>query len=119
MKRVNLGQLILRAIYLLIIIGIFSYLYPHFHKIPQASLAENREFSPEALARYNGENPSLPIYLGLDGKVYDVTSGKQYYMPGASYHYLAGRDASIDLHAVLVAGLVKMKYPVVGTLKNR
>ena len=69
------------------------------------------------LSRYNGTNQDLPVYLALDGFVYDVSPGRtDFYNPGKPYHYLAGRDSSADLH---VAGgtIIKMKYKIVGYLK--
>ena len=35
--------------------------------------------SEAELARYDGSDPSKPIYLGLDGDVYDVTAGARMY----------------------------------------
>jgi predicted heme/steroid binding protein len=51
-------------------------------------------FSESELARYNGSNESLPIYLAIDGQVFDVTEGREHYGPGGAYHFFAGRDAS-------------------------
>jgi hypothetical protein len=36
----------------------------------------------EELAQYNGEDDSLPIYMGFKGKIYDVTAGRRYYGKG-------------------------------------
>jgi membrane-associated progesterone receptor component len=39
--------------------------------------------TPMTLARYDGrQDPSLPIYLAVKGKVYDVTPGRNFYGPG-------------------------------------
>ncbi|MCJ1310337.1 hypothetical protein MMC25_004001 [Agyrium rufum] len=46
------------------------------------------------LLLYNGTRPSLPIYLALNGTIYDVSTSPQTYGPGGSYHFFAGRDAS-------------------------
>jgi predicted heme/steroid binding protein len=46
------------------------------------------------LASYNGANPQLPIYLALNGTIYDVSVSPQTYGPGGSYHFFAGRDAA-------------------------
>jgi len=35
-----------------------------------------------------------PIYLALNSTIYDVTAGRNYYGPGASYDFFSGRDAS-------------------------
>ncbi|KAI8376193.1 cytochrome b5-like heme/steroid binding domain-containing protein [Radiomyces spectabilis] len=51
-------------------------------------------FSEEQLMRYDGSNPNLPIYVAIDGDVYDVTAGSMWYGLGASYHHFAGKDAA-------------------------
>lgn len=67
------------------------------------------------LAKYNGSDQALPIYIGLNGLVYDVSSGKKFYEQGGSYNWLAGKDSSKDLN--LIGGdIIKRKYPVVGIL---
>ncbi|KAF8914145.1 cytochrome b5-like heme/steroid binding domain-containing protein [Gymnopilus junonius] len=51
-----------------------------------------RLFSERALADFNGEN-GKPLYLAIDGDVYDVSKGKAY-QPGGSYHHFVGIDAA-------------------------
>ncbi|PVU87884.1 hypothetical protein BB559_005844 [Furculomyces boomerangus] len=51
-------------------------------------------FSPEQLAKYDGSNPNLPIYVAIKGDVYDVTLGKHWYGKGSSYNLFAGKDSS-------------------------
>lgn len=48
----------------------------------------------EELSIYNGEDPEKPIYLAINGTVYDVSNGRHIYGPGGSYSFFAGRDAS-------------------------
>lgn len=43
---------------------------------------------------YNGTDASLPIYLALNGSIYDVSASPHLYGPGGSYHFFAGRDAT-------------------------
>ncbi|EKD84736.1 MAG: neuron derived neurotrophic factor [uncultured bacterium] len=74
-----------------------------------------KTFTQDELKKYNGTDADLPIYLALDGVVYDVTAGREFYASGGAYHYLAGKDASIPLHLV-GADIIKNKYPVVGKL---
>lgn len=74
------------------------------------------QFSREELQTFDGSDPRKPIYLALDGLVYDVTPGKEFYQVGGAYHWLAGKDSSGPLH--LVGGsTIKRKYQVIGTLK--
>ncbi|XP_009614831.1 membrane-associated progesterone-binding protein 4 isoform X2 [Nicotiana tabacum] len=53
-----------------------------------------RLFTVEELAIYNGSDPSLPIFLGIIGSVFDVSKGKSHYGVGDGYNHFAGRDAS-------------------------
>jgi len=48
----------------------------------------------EELAAFDGSSKDLPILLGINGKVYDVTKGKDYYGKEGGYHVMAGKDAS-------------------------
>jgi predicted heme/steroid binding protein len=50
--------------------------------------------SPSELSLYNGSDPNLPIYLGLNGSIYDVSVSPHFYGPGGSYGFFAGRDAT-------------------------
>ena len=69
------------------------------------------------LSPYNGSDPSKPIYIGLNGLVYDVSAGRSFYEYGASYHYLAGKDSSADLNFI-GGDIIAKKYPVVARLIN-
>ncbi|KAF9042563.1 cytochrome b5 [Hymenopellis radicata] len=55
--------------------------------------SDQRLFSERLLAEFDGTKPGRPIYLAIDGDVYDVSKGKSY-QPGGSYHILAGVDAA-------------------------
>lgn len=103
-------------------IGILSFALTFYLQQPKKILGastvvtgEGKIFTAAELGKYDGSNPALPIYLALDGNVYDVTPGKKFYAVGGSYHSLAGRDSSAMLH--LVGGdIIKKKYKVVGKL---
>jgi len=74
-------------------------------------------FTSDELKKYDGSNPYLPIYIALDGNVYDVSSGRKYYETGGPYHYLAGKDSSKELN--LIGGdIIKRKYKIIGKLVN-
>lgn len=49
-----------------------------------------RLFVPEELARYRGGPGDPGLYLALLGRVYDVSSGRRHYEPGAHYSGFAG-----------------------------
>src|SRR3954453_20181725 len=50
--------------------------------------------TPSQLTLYNGTDPSLPIYLAVNGSIYDVSENRMIYGPGGSYNFFAGRDAT-------------------------
>lgn len=52
------------------------------------------EFTAQELLRYNGTDPSKPIYVAIKGRVFDVTAGNSFYGPGGAYTMFAGKDAS-------------------------
>jgi len=45
-------------------------------------------FTPVQLARYDGSDPELPVYLGIDGSVYDVSRNRRVYGKGGSYNMM-------------------------------
>ncbi|KAK8234964.1 hypothetical protein IWZ00DRAFT_447197 [Phyllosticta capitalensis] len=47
----------------------------------------------EQLKGYDGSDASKPIYLALNGTIYDVSAGRHFYGPGGGYSFFAGRDA--------------------------
>ncbi|KAH9987903.1 cytochrome b5-like heme/steroid binding domain-containing protein [Russula compacta] len=53
-----------------------------------------RLFSEQGLAEFGGADAAKPIYLAIDGDVYDVTSNRRIYGPGGSYALMAGVDAA-------------------------
>lgn len=55
---------------------------------------EMKHLSPQDLAKFDGSDRSLPIYVGIDGNVFDVSASPRIYGPGGSYHCFAGRDAA-------------------------
>jgi len=43
---------------------------------------------------YNGTDPQKPVYLAVNGTIFDVTEGRRTYGPGGSYEVFGGRDAT-------------------------
>ncbi|KAK1783055.1 cytochrome b5-like heme/steroid binding domain-containing protein [Copromyces sp. CBS 386.78] len=76
----------------------YSWLRPHTPAaIPKEEPAVVfRTFTPRTLLPYNGQN-DMPVYLAVRGRVFDVTSGRNFYGPGGPYANFAGRDASRGL----------------------
>lgn len=54
---------------------------------------DQRLFSLNLLAEYDGTRANKPTYLAIDGDVYDVSKGGAY-QPGGSYHVLAGHEGA-------------------------
>ncbi|CAO2644064.1 Cyb5d2 [Lemmus lemmus] len=52
---------------------------------PEGPRSGLRLFVPEELARYRGGPGDPGLYLALLGRVYDVSSGRRHYEPGAHY----------------------------------
>ena len=50
--------------------------------------------TPDQLALYNGTDPKQPIYLAINGTIFDVSEGRHSYGPGGGYSVFAGRDAT-------------------------
>lgn len=74
-------------------------------------------YSEETIKSYNGGDLNLPVYIAYEGFVYDVTPGREdFYNEGKDYHYLAGRDSTIDLN-IVGGSIIKKKYKIVGVYK--
>jgi membrane-associated progesterone receptor component len=87
----------------LILITLFAFIvYLRFRPKPAVTLPKApppvvfRTFTPPTLLPYSGEN-GTPVYFAVRGKVFDVSSGRNFYGPGGPYNNFAGRDASRGL----------------------
>ncbi len=105
------GVGIILAISVVLIVGA-----KNIHKTPSVSVrGDLPTFTRDALKQFDGTNESLPIYVALDGYIYDVTAGASFYKPGGTYHSIAGIDATRELH-IFGGAIIKEKYPIVGSL---
>ncbi|KAK1772775.1 cytochrome b5 [Phialemonium atrogriseum] len=50
--------------------------------------------TPTELAEFDGTDETKPLYLAINGTIYDVSANRRTYGPGGSYHFFAGCDAS-------------------------
>ncbi|GEQ67070.1 hypothetical protein JCM33374_g733 [Metschnikowia sp. JCM 33374] len=48
----------------------------------------------QELSLRNGSDENLPIYIAIDGRVYDVTASRHIYGPQGPYSFFSGKDAS-------------------------
>ncbi|KAG0172027.1 hypothetical protein DFQ28_001782 [Apophysomyces sp. BC1034] len=46
------------------------------------------------LAKHDGSDPSLPIYVAIKGDIFDVSAKSEVYGKGAGYNVFTGKDAS-------------------------
>lgn len=106
---------IIALIFLVLAVKIISRSLYQAHSTVHIVTAQNQTqtFTAKDLKKYDGTDPSLPIYIAMNSLVYDVTAGKEFYQTGGSYHYLAGRDSSNELNFI-GGGIIKAKYPVIG-----
>lgn len=52
------------------------------------------QITEEDLKQYDGTDPEKPIYLAIDGTIFDVSASPVFYGPGGHYHHFTGKDAS-------------------------
>ncbi|KAF7331758.1 Sterol metabolism-related protein [Mycena kentingensis (nom. inval.)] len=75
------------------ITGSYTWEYQtRFSGLKQFWPTDQRLYSERMLKEFDGRNGS-PLYLAIDGDIYDVSSGKAY-QPGGSYNFMVGIDAA-------------------------
>ncbi|KAH8118492.1 cytochrome b5 [Phellopilus nigrolimitatus] len=96
----GLLKFIVYCLLFLALVGKFftgSFLFDYESQLPALKKlwpTNQRLFSEAGLSNFDGGDPKKPIYLAIDGDVYDVSEGRRTYGPGGSYHFMAGRDAA-------------------------
>lgn len=118
--KVRIGR---RQLLIIVLIGlpvlVFSVTYAR-RNLSAPALTSQQEshlqtFSVADLGQFDGTDSAKPIYIGLNGYVYDVSAGREFYQAGGTYHFLAGKDSSAELN--LIGGdIIAKKYPIVGKL---
>lgn len=48
----------------------------------------------EELKEFDGSDPEKPIYLGINGTIFDVSASPAFYGPGGHYNHFVGKDAT-------------------------
>jgi len=61
---------------------------------PEQAGSEGKDLTDAQLKEYDGSDPDKPLYLAINGTIYDVSIGRNFYGPGGHYGHFAGRDAN-------------------------
>jgi predicted heme/steroid binding protein len=75
-----------------------------------------KEFTPEELAQYNGENGK--IYVAYQGEVYDVSDTSYLWKNGTHHGCSAGKDITEEMDKTPHGSEILKSFPVIGTLKK-
>jgi predicted heme/steroid binding protein len=79
----------------LILSGLSIILVYWFNSAPAPPFSESESgLTDEQLSQYTGGDPDKPIYVAINGTIFDVSEGRSFYGPGGHYHHFAGRDAT-------------------------
>ncbi|TSA45264.1 cytochrome b5 domain-containing protein [bacterium] len=116
----SMKKKILLMIILPVAVAVIAFSYGTYRRMRSGvalaqGAAASRVFSAADLQKFNGNDPNLPIYIGYEGYVYDVSAGRNFYQAGAAYHFLAGKDSTTELH-IFGGDIIKRKYPIIGRL---
>lgn len=76
-----------------------------------------KEFTPEELSTFDGE-AGRPVYVALEGKVYDVSKSRLWSKGIHMNRHPAGKDLSGDIIAAPHGKEVLERYPQVGLLRQ-
>lgn len=78
-----------------IIIAAISALAFYFFRFPiDEKAGDDFTLTDSQLVAYTGADPNKPIYVALNGTIFDVSESPNFYGPGGHYHHFAGRDAT-------------------------
>jgi len=58
------------------------------------STTDPLKLTEEELKAFDGTDTEKPIYLGINGIIFDVSSSPAFYGPGGHYHHFVGKDAT-------------------------
>lgn len=82
---------------------------------PPPPKMKKRDMTVEELRQYDGKDPTTPVLLAVNGKIFNVSRGRRFYGPGGPYETLAGHDAS-RAFAMFQTDLVKEEYDDISDL---
>ncbi|CZT15270.1 uncharacterized protein RCC_01134 [Ramularia collo-cygni] len=67
---------------------------PYFGASAQSTADVVLKLTEEELKAYDGTDPEKPIYLGINGIIFDVSASPAFYGPGGHYNHFVGQDAT-------------------------
>lgn len=67
---------------------------PLFGANAEETKSGSLKLTEEELKKYTGAEEGEPIYLAIDGVIFDVSASPAFYGPGGHYHHFVGRDAT-------------------------
>ncbi|KAF2764442.1 hypothetical protein EJ03DRAFT_378608 [Teratosphaeria nubilosa] len=59
-----------------------------------AAAKDGLRLTEKEMEQYDGTDDSKPIYLAINGTIFDVSASPSFYGPGGHYHHFTGKDAS-------------------------
>lgn len=80
-------------------------------------MEEMKEFTSDELVSFNGKDGN-PVYIALQGKVYDVTNSRLWSKGLHMNRHPSGKDLTGDISAAPHGREVLERYPQVGVLKK-
>ncbi|MBK6807756.1 MAG: cytochrome b5 domain-containing protein [Sandaracinaceae bacterium] len=60
-------------------------------------VGEVRDYTAAELTAYDGSDPTRPVLLSIEGRVFDVTPGRSFYGKGGPYEMFAGKECAVAL----------------------
>ena len=71
-------------------------------------------FSEKELKMYDGYSPKRPVFIAIDGYVYNVGRDRKLYSPGGANHIFTGKNLKASVY--IGGEITKDRYPLVGVL---
>jgi membrane-associated progesterone receptor component len=85
-------------VFLVMIVSLILFASFYYYKRYKTQIVQDvkvdRELTLQQLKEFNGEDTSKPLYVGINGKVYDVSEEREMYSKPSSYHVFTGTDAT-------------------------
>lgn len=87
-------DLVWALVIVLITYAIWKLFEARAYKPEKPPLKQFGDMTLETLDMYSGFDPTRPILLSVNGTVYNVSEGREFYGRGGSYHAMAGKECA-------------------------